>query len=415
MRILMLAHRLPYPPWTGDRVRAFHIARYLSERHRLTLAFPLEGRGELGAARKLQKRIPDLEYAPLSNLRRRASALVGLAGSLPLSVRYFASRSLARRVEQRLLQDRFDLIYVSSSSMAQYATGCSIPIVMDFVDVDSDKWAQYAAIALPPMAWIYRLETRRLRRYERETARRARVSVFATPTEEAIFHKMVPDVQTAVIPNGVDSEYFRPSGNPCSRAPTVIFTGALDYFPNADGVCHFSETIFPLVRRQVPDVRFLVVGRRPCRAVLRLNRQPGITVVGDVPDVRPYMHEAHVAVVPLRIGRGIQNKILEAMAMSLPVVAKPMPAQGIGARVGVDWFVEEEPEAFAERVLRLLNDPAARAQVGHHARAFVEDRHSWRQILQSVENLVEGLATEHQLQLLAFSSLPPRQKRDDCA
>lgn len=391
MRILMLAHRLPYPPWTGDRIRAFHIARYLSERHRITVAFPLESRGELGAARKLQKLIPDLEYALLSDLKRRASALVGLAGSLPFSVRYFASRSLARRIGQRLLQDHFDLIYVYSSSMAQYAMGHSVPILMDFVDVDSDKWAQYAANTLPPMAWVYRLEARRLRRYECEVARRARVSVFATPTEQAIFRAIAPDVQTAVIPNGVDTDYFRPGEAPRSEVPTVIFTGALDYFPNVDGVCHFSETIFPLVRHRIPEVRFLVVGRRPCRAALRLSRLPGVRVVGEVPDVRPYIHEAYVAVVPLRMARGIQNKILEAMAMGLAVVASPKPAQGIGARVGVEWFVEDGPEAFAKRVVHLLENPAVRTEVGRRARAFIEDRHSWKRILPDVETLVEGV------------------------
>lgn len=387
----MLAHRLPYPPWTGDRVRAFHIARYLAQRYRLTVACPLEGRGELDAARELQKLIPDLEYVPISNLKRRASALLGLLGALPLTVRYFSSRALARCVDRRLQHDRFDLIYVSSSSMAKYARATSVPLVMDFVDVDSGKWDQYAANTALPMSWIYRLEARRLQRYECEIARRARVCVFTTRTEEAFFHEMVPDVRTAVIPNGVDTEYFSPKESARSKIPTVIFTGVLDYLPNTDGVCHFSQTILPLVRRKIPEVRFLIVGKRPCRAVLRLTRQTGITVAADVADVRPYLQGAHVAVVPLRIGRGIQNKILEAMAMGLPVVASPRPAQGIGARIGVDWFVEEGPEAFAERVIHLLQEPVTRDQVGCHARAFVEAQHSWRLILPNVKSLVEGL------------------------
>lgn len=399
----MLAHRLPYPPWTGDRVRAFHIARYLSKYHHLTVASPLEDRGELEAAQKLQKLIPDLEYALLSNLRRRVSALVGLVRPLPLSVSYFASRPLASRMRQRLRQETFDLIYVSCSSMAQYVTGCTVPTMMDFIDVDSDKWKQYAGKALPPMAWLYSLEARRLRRFECEVARRACVVIFATQIEQAIFREIASDVQTVVIPNGVDTEYFCPSQEPRDQVPTVIFTGALDYPPNIEGICHFSQTILPLVRRRIPAVRFLIVGRHPCRRVLRLNRLPGITVVGAVPDVRPYMRKAHVAVVPLRIARGIQNKILEAMAMEMPVVASPKPAQGITAEVNVEWFVEDSPESFADQVIRLLHDSAVRSQVGRRARDFVKERHSWQQILPDVASLVEDVATGRRFQILASS------------
>lgn len=388
----MLAHRLPYPPRTGDRVRAFHIARHLAERHRVTVAFPLDGAAEVEAARELRKLIPDLEYAVLRTVERTASTLAALAGSRPLSVGYFASRALAQRVDRRIVRDGFDLTYVSSSSMAHYAAGHSVPIVMDFVDVDSDKWAQYATNTHPPMAWIYRLEARRLRRFECEIARRARVSVLATANEEAILRAMVSDVRTAVIPNGVDRGYFCPTEASPGRRPTIVFTGALDYFPNADGVTYFCESIFPLVRRRVPDARFIIVGRRPGRPVLRLAGMPGVEVVHDVPDVRPYLRDAHVAVAPLRVARGIQNKVLEAMAMQRPVVATPRAAQGIGARVGVEWFVEAEPKAFAERVIGLLEDRNLRTEVGRCARAFVEERHSWDRILADVETLVRTAA-----------------------
>jgi sugar transferase (PEP-CTERM/EpsH1 system associated) len=278
-------------------------------------------------------------------------------------------------------------------------------MAVDFVDVDSDKWAQYAAKTLPPMSWIYHLESSRLRRYESDVAHRAHVSIFATPAEESIFQEIAPDVKTAVLPNGVDTEYFRPNNLTRTHVPTVIFTGALDYFPNTDGVCYFSKTIFPLVRSQVPEAHFLIVGRRPSRAVLRLNGQPGITVVGDVQDVRPLMHKSHLAVVPLRVARGIQNKALEAMAMGLPVVASPKPAQGIDARSGIEWFVEGGPEAFAERVVRLLTNPLERAQVGQRARAFVEKHHSWEEILPRLENLLAGVAARQRYQSLAASKV----------
>ena len=391
MRILMLAHRLPYPPTTGDRVRAFHVARALAAGHQLTLACPLEGPREVSAARELQATVSDLECVTLSPLQRQVSALAALAGGLPLSVRYFASRPLAARIQRRVDVEHFDLTYVSSSSMAQYAPA-NVPLIMDFVDVDSEKFARYSLEAGLPMRWVYRLEAERLRRYERAVAALARRSVFVTAAEAEIFRGIAPDAATVVIPNGVDTDYFRPTRYRESGVPTIVFTGALDYLPNVDGVRYFSEAILPLIRRRVPRVRFLVVGRRPDRAVLALRRPGTIEVVADVPDVRPYLSQAHVAVAPLRIARGLQNKILEAMAVGLPVVTLPGPAQGIDARAGAEWFVEDGPEAFAARVARLLGDPAERIGIGRQARRFVEEQYAWRQILPRVEALVASAA-----------------------
>jgi polysaccharide biosynthesis protein PslH len=392
MKILMLAHRLPYPPWTGDRVRAYHIARALGRRHQLTLACPLEGPRELPAARQLRRLIPDLEYVSLPPLRRRLAALAGLAGRQPLSVRYFASPVLAARLNERLRCERFDLVYVSSSSMAAYVPPGRVPVVMDFVDMDSDKWARYADETSAPLRWLYGLEARRLRRFEQEWAARARLSLVVTSVEARLLRQIAPQAPVAVVPNGVDTEYFHPNGHRKSEVPTLVFTGALDYFPNIDGVRYFSEAVLPLIRQRVPSARFLVVGRRPADSIRRLRRLAGIEVAADVPDVRPYMGEAHVAVVPLRIARGIQNKILEAMAMGLPVVTSPTPAQGIDADVGTQWFVEEGPETFAARVVDLLESPTERARVGRRARLFVEEQYGWARVLPRVDALVRAAA-----------------------
>lgn len=390
MRVLMLAHRVPYPPFTGDRLRAYHIARHLARRHQLTLACPVT-EDEHSTSRQLRRLLPDVEYAPLTALGRSVAALSALAGPRPLSVGYFASRALARRVDARLAQERFDVVYVSSSPMAQYVSARELPVVLDFVDVDSDKWAQYAAATPPPRRWLYRLEARRLRRYEAQVGRQAAVAVFVTPAEEALFRTSAPDARTVVIPNGVDTEYFQPGARAAASPPTIVFTGALDYRPNVDGVLHFSDAVLPRVRAEVPDVRCLVVGRRPSRAIRRLRRQ-AIDVIGDVPDVRPYMRQAHVAIAPLRLARGLQNKVLEAMAMGLPVVASPGPAQGVSAMVGRDWFVETTPAAFAARVVHLLRDAGARRDVGRCARAFVQRHHDWPQVLRDVDAVVERAA-----------------------
>src|SRR5262249_19912441 len=197
------------------------------------------GRRALGAVRELRTLVPDLECAVLGSVERRASALAALVGGLPLSVRYFTSRALAARIQQRAAAARFDVTYASSSSMAQYAPP-GVPLLMDFVDVDSEKFAHYGREARVPIRWIYRLEAARLRRYERAVAARARVSVFVPTAEAALFHTIAPDAVTAVVPNGVNPEYFRPMWYRASDVPTIVFTGALDYFPNVDGVRYFS-------------------------------------------------------------------------------------------------------------------------------------------------------------------------------
>jgi len=393
MRILMLAHRLPYPPTTGDRVRAYHVAHALAARHQLTLACPLDGRHELTAARTLAGSMRDLEYVALGRWQRTAAALGALATGAPLSVRYFTSGALRARVRRRAAAERFDLTYVSSSSMAQYAPA-GVPIIMDFVDVDSEKFARYGREARLPMRLVYRLEAARLRAYERAIAARARMSVFVTDAEAALFRGVAPEAVTAVIPNGVDIEYFRPAQPRRRAVPTIVFTGALDYFPNADGVRHFADAILPLIHAQLPGARFVIVGRRPGRAVTALGRRTGIEIFADVPDVRPYMAEADVAVVPLRIARGIQNKILESMAMGLPVVTLPAAAQGIAARSGSEWFVEESAQAFAARVVELLGDAGQRSRVGRRARRLTESQYAWSHVLSRVEALVSGAAAE---------------------
>jgi polysaccharide biosynthesis protein PslH len=387
----MLAHRLPYPPTTGDRVRAYHVARGLSARHDVTLAAPLSGPEEVSALQTLQAYIPDMEYVVLRHLRRWARAVAGLAIGRPISVGYFRSPALAGRIRARVHHARYDAVYVSSSSMMQYAPS-GVPVVVDFVDVDSEKFSRYAVESVAWLRWLYRLEAHRLRRYERTTARDATVSVFVTEAEARCFRSIAPEATIAVIPNGVDTEYFHGPTAVKNSAPTVIFTGALDYLPNIDAVRYFSDAILPHVRRYVPEVRFVVVGRRPGRPLRRLAERPGISIVGDVPDIRQYLSAAHVAVAPLRIACGIPNKVLEAMAMGLPVVTTPATAPAIEADVDMHWFVERSAERFGIRVAQLLRDADQRMRVGIEARRLVKTRYSWMAALGRLEGLIETTA-----------------------
>jgi len=376
MRILMLAHRIPYPPHTGDKVRAYHIARYLARRHQVTLAFFVDEPADLSCVQPLQEMVARVEFAQLWKPWGLCKGLVGLAIGTSLSLPYFSSRGLQRRVGRNGGAAGYDLIYVSSTPMAQYARGLRVPVVMDFVDVDSDKWTQYAKHSRPPMSWLYRTEGRRLQAYEAGIARWARLCLLATSAEESLLRSFAPWARTAVIPNGIDLAYYTPVSADPGR-PAVLFTGAMDDLPNIDAVRHFCDEILPLVRREIPETRFYIVGLNPSPDVLRLAGLPGVTVTGAVPDVRPYYSRAGVCVAPLRIGRGVQNKVLQGMAMGLPVVTSSVASRGIDAQPGRHLYVEDDPSGFASRVVALLASPADRLAMGRHARAFVEAHHAW--------------------------------------
>ena len=388
MKILMLAHRIPYPPRTGDKVRAYHIARHLSREHEVTLGFLMDEPEAPRALAALRQEIPSLVYATIPRTRKRLQALLTLACGGSATIKYFDSPELGAEIASMLRACRFDLVYVSSSSMAQYVPPeDSTPILMDFVDVDSDKWLQYGARLPLHKRWVYRLEGTRLRQHELSAARRANRSVVATQEEAALLHSFAPWAPITVIPNGVDLDYFNPARVPATN-PTIAFTGAMDYFPNIDAVTHFCAEVFPSVRQKVPGARFLIVGKSPVPAVRRLAQAPGVTVTGTVPDVRPFMSQATVCVAPLRVARGVQNKVLEAMAMGLPVVATTKAHEGLEAKPGEHLFVEDAPHTFADTVSNLLVNPERRASVGRAARSFVETHHSWAGSMARLDQLL---------------------------
>jgi sugar transferase (PEP-CTERM/EpsH1 system associated) len=376
MRILMLAHRIPYPPYTGDKTRAYHIARYLARRHELDLAFFIDDRADMAGVEELRQLVGRVEFARIWKPWNLLKGLGGMAVGSSLSLPYFRSRALRQRLAARLAEAGYDLVYASSSPMAQYARGLGVPVVMDFVDVDSDKWAQYSRHSRPPLSWLYRTEGRRLQAAEAEISRWASLCLLATSTEESLLRSFAPWAKTAVIPNGIDLEYFRP-GEARTSPPAVIFTGAMDYLPNVDAVRYFCDEILPLVRREVPDTRFYIVGLNPTADVRRLADTASVVVTGTVPDVRPYYERASVCVAPLRIGRGVQNKVLQAMAIGMPVVASSIAQRGLQAEPGRHLYVEDDPAAFARRVTGLLTSPEERLAMGRRARAFVEGHHAW--------------------------------------
>jgi polysaccharide biosynthesis protein PslH len=390
MNILYATQRVPYPPNRGDKLAAYHAIQHLARRHHVTVAALADSDDELENAKALAATGVDVEVVLSRPLEARARVAKALVTGEPLSVAHYRSWKLAQRVERHLDRRGCDVAVTFSSSMGQYVPpALGIPLIADFVDMDSRKWDLYAAASRRPLAWLYATEARRLLEYERDLARRAYCTLVRTELERRDVVRLIPDVRVEVLRNGVDATYFAPDGI-VETGRQIVFTGVMDYFPNVQAVTYFCEDVFPRIRAAVPDAAFAIVGARPTARVRALGRQPGVTVTGQVPDVRPYLRTSAVGVVPLLLARGIQNKVLEAMAVGLPVVTTPGVFAGTGAREGEGILVANDPAGFAATVVGLLRDPTWARQLGRQGRSFVERECSWEANLA----LLEGLVTE---------------------
>jgi len=388
MKILFLSHKIPYPPNKGDRIPTFHRIKHLSRKHDISLAFPCFSDEELGKRGRLEKYCSSIDTALIRPFRARLKSLPRLFTATPLTLPCFYSKTLHKKIKARLKKESFDLIYVYSSSMAQYVSDVrGIKKVVDLADSDSHKWLQYAKHLRPPMSIIYYREWLTLKKYERFLAANFDHTISISENEKKLFETYIPDLKMSVVPNGVDLEYFG-SGESSVVTNGVVFVGAMDYFANVDAVLYFCREILPLIRRQIPDIKFYIVGSGPVTAVKKLGRDKNIIVTGPVKDVRPYLKKAGVFVAPLRIARGIQNKILEAMASGIPVVTTPCGNEGINAADGRSIFVADTPLKFAQSVTALFNDEKLRKNSTFNAKKFVADSHEWGVNMDRLESVL---------------------------
>lgn len=394
MNILFLSQRLPFPPNKGDKLRSFNEIKHLSRKNSISLVCLTDNTQDLELSRGLQAYCRSIDVVFLPGLKSKVQSSAALFSSNPLTLSYFHSRELQAVVDRKVQSESFDAIFVYCSSMAQYVQQVSnIPKIIDFVDVDSEKWRQYATYARFPMKYLYLLESRRLRKYEAQLAGTFQHCIFVSKKEADDFNDLVcPCPRSTPIPNGVDGEMFRPSAAPYNRN-ALVFTGAMDYFANVEAILFFVREILPLIRRSIPQVTLTIVGSNPAAPIRSLPRShPNIVVTGSVDTVQPYVVDAAVFVAPMRIARGVQNKILEAMAMGVPVVTTSLGFEGITATAGRDIFVEDLPGLFASRVIELMLDDGLRMETAHHSRNAVELFYDWPQNLEKLEQLLAGTA-----------------------
>jgi sugar transferase (PEP-CTERM/EpsH1 system associated) len=381
--ILYLTHRIPYPPDKGDKVRSYHLLRHLAARYRVHLGTFVDDDADWRHLDAVRALCDDTYFGRIHPRLARVRSLGGLLTGDPLTLRYFRDAQFQAWVDRAVAARGIAKAVVFSSAMAQYVLKHrALRRIVDFVDVDSDKWRLYAGSRRSAAAWLYRREARALLEFERRTARECDAGFFVTPQETALFRKLAPECANRVetCANGVDGDWFAPSAGLASPYPAgerpIVFTGAMDYWPNIDAVSWFAREALPRIRGREPAARFYVVGMNPAPAVGALAKDAAVRVTDRVPDVRPYLQHAAVAVAPLRIARGIQNKVLEAMAMAKPVVVSAPAAAALSARPGSEIEVAADATEFAAKTLDLLAT-ARGVEMGRAARRRVLADYDW--------------------------------------
>ena len=391
--ILYLTQRIPYPPTKGEKIRQLQILRHLRRRHNVHLGCLVDDPLDLEHIGTVSALCTSSHFARIDRRQKKITCLSGLFSGEPLSVTFYRDRGLAKWVKRTMANVRPQAILVSSSNMAPYIldlkgdTFC----LTDLVDVDSEKWRAYAEKASFPMSWVYRREWRRVAALEGRIARECRWSVFVSEAEADFFRKLQPQYRDRIlaVSNGVDLDYFDPAHvfpPPFDVAKAnFVFTGTMDYPPNVDAVVWFAEDILPLIRRSLPEAQFHIVGSNPAPQVQALESIAGVFVTGRVADVRPHVAHA-IAVAPMRIARGIQNKVLEAMAMGRPTVVTSDALEGIAADPGREVFLADRADAFAAASLAATGPEGARA--GAAARQRVLADYAWPTLLIKFDTLL---------------------------
>ena len=390
--LLFVSHRFPYPPDRGEKIRGINLIRHLATRYRVLLGCLVDQESDWQHLDVLRNICTEVGAFPLDKRAQKWRALARLRPGRPLMLDYYGSPALRAWVDGAVARERPDILYLYSTAMAPYGLNHAGRRILDMQDVDSEKWAEYARGARFPMRLVWSREARTLLAYERRAAMACERTFLVSEPECRRFLELAPETagRVVAIENGVDLERFAPGHSfdtPYRDAgPNLVFVGNMDYWPNGDAAGWFAREVMPLIRAATPQARFDVVGASPGPEVLALGALPGVHVTGRVPDVRPYVAHADAVVAPLRIARGIQNKVLEGMALGRPVVATPQAFEGVHAEPGRDLLVGDGAARLAALVGEVLR--GEHPGLGAAARRAVEQHHTWAASLRRLDEIL---------------------------
>jgi len=400
--LLIIVHRIPFPPDKGDKIRSYHILKHLAEHYRVTVACMIDDLADLAHVAALREMVHQVHYQVRTTKMMKLYAIWSIFTVRSFSQQCFYSKKLQSEIDGYL--DQYDpaaiLCFCSSSAEYLFRSRHGFEelkkkvLLNDLIDVDSEKWGQYAEKHTGVMRWLYRREARLLLPCELRIAAEFDRTFLVSDEEKKVLaaHGWVDKVEA--LSNGVDLNYFSPDKVSKQQSPTadcrLVFSGAMDYWPNIEGAVWFAEKIFPIVKESVLEAQFCIAGRNPTDEVLALKKISGVEVTGTVPDMRDYLSTATICVVPLLIARGIQNKVLEAMAMEKPVIATTGAATGTKAVDGEAIIVADDEQVMANEIIGLLGDKQRQLEIGCKAREYVEREHSWESHLARLDEIIEA-------------------------
>ncbi len=389
MNILYLCHRFPFPPKRGGKIRPFNMIRHLAASghhvHVLSLA---RSEAEAAEGAGLKAHCAGFDVSLVREPVQWARMVLRLPVATPSSMGYFYSPDMAARVRQRLQERAWDLIFVHCSSVAPYVAHVQgVPKILDFGDMDSQKWLEYAKHKPFPLSLGYRLEGWKMLAAEKRLARRFDLATATTRAEWETLDGYATGVASDWFPNGVDADYFCPQGE--HDAQTISFIGRMDYYPNQECMARFCAQVWPRLLQHRPGMKLLIVGADPSPEMRALGQLSGVTVTGSVPDVRPFVRSSALMVAPLAIARGTQNKILEAMAMAVPVVTSSAAAGGVDAQAERHFLVADSVDDTVRAVLRLVQDPVERGRLALAGRERMLSHHAWPRSMRRLDTLIE--------------------------
>jgi sugar transferase (PEP-CTERM/EpsH1 system associated) len=401
--LLFVSHRIPFPPDKGEKIRGHNLIRHLSKTYRVHLGCLVDNPDDMQHVPYLRTLCADVHAVPIDKRWQKLKALARLRPGRPLMLDYYWHPALRRWVDQVAASHSIEVAYIFCTAMGPYALDLRCPSrILDMQDIDSEKWALYARNSRWPANLVWQREARTLLAYERHAAAQCDMTFLVTEEETRRFAELAPETADKLtwIQMGVDVERFSPDlafDNPYSGdGPHLVFVGNMDYWPNADAAIWFAQSVLPLIRAHAPGAQFHIVGANPTPDVQRLTSQGGVHVTGRVPDVRPYTAHATVSVASLRMARGVQNKVLEAMALGRPVVASPQAFEGVRAEAGRDLLVADGPEATAQAVIAVIE--GRHPTLGAAARRAIERSYTWDATLARLDaclhRVLSGTPTE---------------------
>lgn len=391
MKILYLSLRFPYPPYSGDKIRTYNVLKNLSRKHSVSFISFVQSPQETNFTGELLNYCQQVKTVEFSKLKAYANCLLYFSFPEPFEVVYWHSQEMQRQLDKMLNSDDFDIIHVQFFRMAQYVVKYTgISKVLDSCDSYALNLSRRARLDRS-LSWpLIKVEANRVKTYEVEIAKYFDSVTMVSQLDMGCLRSVNGVIPLSVVPMGVDLNYYQPSHE--EYEPNLLFTGTIKYFPNKDSILYFYNEIFPIIKASVPNVKFYIVGNLPPKKIRKLMSDRDVIVTGRVPDVRPYFAKSAVFVCPLRSGSGMQTKILEAMAMGVPVVTTTMGFQSLDATAGKDIIIADDPVSFAQEVIRLLQDRELRQTIAENCRKLVEEKYGWPIVVERFDRIYRDIS-----------------------